>query len=73
MEYSKPALPTCYRILYYYGDFAVAPSFAYTVKERDEIDQKERRLPQAKSKDIKDVNSEVLKAFTKEVSTKNAA
>lgn len=28
MEYSETALPTCYRILYYYGDFSLAPSFA---------------------------------------------
>lgn len=32
MEHSSTALPTCYRIFYYYGDFSVAPSFAQTVK-----------------------------------------
>lgn len=51
MEYSGTALPTCYRIFYYYGDFPLAPSFAQTVvkkKEKKEIEQKERKLPQAK-------------------------
>lgn len=47
MEHRGTALPTCYRIFYYYGDFSVAPSFAQTVKER-RIEQKERKLPQAK-------------------------
>ncbi len=48
MEHSGTALPTCYRIFYYYGDFSVAPSFAQTVKEREKIEQKERKLPQVK-------------------------
>lgn len=41
MEYSQTALPTCYRILYYYGDFSRAPSFAQTVSEREEKDRAE--------------------------------
>lgn len=42
MEHSGTALPTCYRIFYYYGDFSVASSFAQTVKiERRERDRAE--------------------------------
>lgn len=49
MEYSETALPTCYWVLYYYGDFSVAPSFVQTVEGRDKrIEQKERWLIQAK-------------------------
>lgn len=52
IEYSETALPTCYWIFYYYGDFSVAPSFAHTVNEREkretEREQKESRLSQAK-------------------------
>lgn len=36
MEHSGTALPTCYRILYYYGDFSVALAFVQTVRERVE-------------------------------------
>lgn len=36
MEHSRTALPTCYRILYYYGDFPVALGFAQTVRESGE-------------------------------------
>lgn len=32
MEHSGTALPTCYRIFYYYGDFSVTLSFAKTLK-----------------------------------------
>lgn len=35
MEHSGTALPTCYWIFYYNGDFSVATSFAQTVKKRD--------------------------------------
>lgn len=38
-KYSRTALPTCYRILYYYGDFPVAPSFAH---KRKGIEQTEK-------------------------------
>lgn len=50
MEYSETALPTCYRVLYYYGDFSVAPSFVQTVEGRDKTrtEQKKRWLIQAK-------------------------
>lgn len=34
MEHSRTALPTCYRILYYYGDFPVALGFTQTVREQ---------------------------------------
>lgn len=44
MEYSETAPPTCYRVLYYYGDFSVAPSFVQTVEGRDKTrtEQKKR-------------------------------
>lgn len=43
MEHSGTALPTCYWIFYYYGDFSVALSFAKNGKKREqrEIEQRE--------------------------------
>lgn len=42
MEHSRTALPTCYRIFYYYGDFSVAPSFARTVVKKREERERDR-------------------------------
>lgn len=51
MEHSGTALPTCYWIFYYYGDFSVALSFAKNgKKQRAERDRAEGKLPQAKKR-----------------------
>lgn len=51
MEYRRTALPTCYRIFYYYGDFPVAPSFAQTLeKEKEERDRE--RYPNQEGKTV---------------------
>lgn len=51
MEHSGTALPTCYRIFYYYGDFSVTLSFAKTLKrESRERDRAEGKLPQARKR-----------------------
>lgn len=44
MEHSGTALPTCDRILYYYGDFSVALAFVQTVRERGERNRVEAAL-----------------------------
>lgn len=73
MEHSGTALPTCYRIFYYYGDFSVAPSFAQTVKKREkrEIEQKGRESylkPRrgTVSQENRDVNLETFKTVSQE-------
>lgn len=51
MEHSRTALPTCYGVLYYNGDFPVAPSFTQRnrAKERErEKGGKGERLPQSR-------------------------
>lgn len=56
MEHSRTALPTCYRILYYYGDFPVALSFAEKESgERDRAKSGSRQQSRReKSKENKD-------------------